>query len=109
MQKRSLGPPNAFHCTVQCQWAKPIQREVEEWQEGEEKEGYSLSLSVLRLKWLSIVVALARVLVFSLWILRFVFVSGVLMELFAVATLRSSYLPPFLSLSLALQLVLVYF
>lgn len=35
-----------------------------------------ISLSVLWLKWLSIVVALARVLVFSLWILRFVFVSA---------------------------------
>lgn len=94
---------------MQCQWAKPIQRDVQEWQEGEEGQGHCLSLSVLWLKWLSIVVALARVLVFSLWILRFVFVSGVLMELFAVATLRSSYLTPFPSLSLALQLVLVYF
>lgn len=44
VQKRSLGPPNAFHCTVQCQWAKPIQRDVEQWQEGE--EGYCLSLSL---------------------------------------------------------------
>lgn len=46
VQKRSLGPPNAFHCTVQCQWAKPIQRDVEEWQEGEGGIAY-LSLCAL--------------------------------------------------------------